>query len=189
MKKYFVLFMILVASVNLMAQDKVDIQLYSSSAKLWYFHSPAKGLNFYFLSVWPNGILLTKFGPPAFQINKTTSVSVAVGPDLNGKAKELKGIFESFALDVVPVVFSGKFSAVLVNEVGINKQGKGVYLLRHSIGYDKIGVRWNTCGVFGQKAYFFRIGPTYRFGKLQLWIANDTLSKEWLWEASFSFKI
>jgi hypothetical protein len=190
MKKFFVLFVLLVVlSVNLVAQDRVDIQVNPSSANLWYFHTPEKGLNFYFLKVWPNGYLLTKFGPPAMRVNKTTSVSIGIGPDINVKAKRLKDMFESFTLDVVPAVFSGRFSAVLVNEVGINKDGKSIYFLRHSIDYGQVGVRWSSCGTFGEKAYFFQMGPTVRFGKLQLWVANDLLGNEWLVEASFSIKL
>ena len=191
MKKYVLFTLVVLVLANLSVsfgygQDRVDVQMSPSTANIWYFHSPSKGLNFYLMSTWPDGGLLTKFGPPKIQLGKSAGISIGVGPDLFLKAKTAKELFKSFTLDVVPSMFFGKFSAVLVNEVGVNKDGSGIYFIRHSIGFDPIGVRYSSAGAFGKKAFFFRIGPTVKFGKIQLWIPYDTVGKEWLVEVSLS---
>ncbi len=53
------------------------------------------------------------------KINKTITMSIAAGPDINVKAKTTKDIYKSFTIDAVPAIFAGKFSAIPVNEAGL----------------------------------------------------------------------
>lgn len=174
---------------NLRGQDKVTVQVNPDTANLWYFHAPEKGLNFYFMRVWPSGYLLTKFGPPEIRISKKVSVSLGMGPDLNVKAAKFKDFIESFTLDVVPAIFTGKFGMVLVNELGIDKDRRPIFFFRHSVGYSQIGLMWSSFGRFGERVPLFRLGPTVKLGKVQFWAADDLKTGKWLVEASFSVKL
>jgi hypothetical protein len=188
-KKWIFLILILVLALPILAEDEIQIQVYPENANLWYFHSPAKGLNFYFMRVWPGDFMLTKFGPPAFQISKSFSLCVAAGPDLNVDSDTLKGMYESLTIDVVPVIVKSGFCGVFINEFGPNKDGKAVYFFRHTVTYNGPGLRWSGSGIVGRKADCFRIGPVYQFEKIQLWIYYETISKRWSAEVSFSIKI
>lgn len=173
-----------------MAKDLVNFQIFPTKANLWYFHSPEKGLNFYFMKTWPNsGFLLTKFGPPAYKLGKAGTIQVAVGPDLDLAAKSTKDLISSWTMDVTPVLSAYGFLAVFVNEAGINKDGKGIWFLRHTVSRNGFGLRWSGCGQFGKEATFFQIGPTVQFKAIQLWMAWDTINDGWTGEISFNVKL
>ena len=169
--------------------DEVMVNLYPEKANLWYFHCPEKGFNFYFLNVWPNNYLLTKFAPPTFKISESLSFQIAVGPDLALKADKFSDLFESFTADIMPIFSKGDFFVFLVNEFGINKDGKFIHFLRHTATYKDIGVRFMTCGTFGEKVNYLFLGPVFKAGKLQLWVAKDFQNEKWQIEFTFNIKL
>lgn len=171
------------------AQDVAQFQISPSKANLWYFHSPERGLNFYVMTTWPTGSLLTKFGFPAFKLGKIGSVQIAVGPDLNLVAKSTKELVSSWTMDVTPVLSGFGIVGAFVNEVGFNRNGKGIWFLRHTVTSHGIGIRWSGAGQFGEKAFFFRIGPVVQLSKIQLWLGWDRVNGGWTGELSFSVKL
>lgn len=181
-----VLFMVPMA----VAEDRAQFQVFPSKANAWYFHDAPKGMNYYFMLTWPgSGSLLTKFGPPAFKLGKIGSVQVAIGPHFNLAAKKTKELVNSVTMDVTPVISAFGLFGAFVNEVGIDRDGKGIWFVRHTVGKDGWGLRWSGCGTFGEKTIFFQIGPTVKFGAIQFWFAWDTINSGWTGEASFSVKL
>jgi hypothetical protein len=191
MKKNLIVVLIVLASlvVPALSQDVAQFQVNPKSANLWYFHSPNQGLNYYFMTNWPNGTLLTKFGLPAFKLGKLGTVQIAVGPDLNLAAKGTKELVSSWTADVTPVISAFGITGAFVNEAGLDRDGKGIWFLRHTVTKDGFGLRWSGCGQFGGKTVFFRIGPTIQLGKIQLWIAEDQVNGGLTGEISFRVKL
>ncbi|MBD3282060.1 MAG: hypothetical protein GF387_00385 [Candidatus Portnoybacteria bacterium] len=191
MRKNYLLMIVLIVMFLFPAQAKGDsamVNLYPEKVNLWYFHCPPEGVNFYFLNVWPDNFLLVKLGPPAFKITKGLSIQVAAGPDLIVKAEKFEGLFNSFTIDIVPTISNGHWFAFLVNEVGINKGGKPIHFLRHTLTYKGVGVRMMTSGTIGEDPHCLLLGPVFNAGKVQFWMAKDIQNKEWQMEFALSFE-
>jgi len=153
------IFMSLVIPRNLNAGDSIQIQVSPKSANIWFFHY-GKKLTWYVMEIWPKGFILTKIGPPSFKLSKSVSLTIAAGPDFSAGGENL---FQSFTLDVVPVISKNSLLGIFVNEVGVNKEGKTIYLFRHSLTLKNIGLRWKGFGVFGEKNEHLQIGPMIRY--------------------------
>lgn len=157
---------------------------------IWFFHYGEK-LTFYTLEVWPQNFLLTKLGPPVLKFGDNLSLTLAAGPDFSVRGKS---VYESFTADVIPVVCKGPFLGIFVNEAGINKDKKGLYLFRHSITYRDIGVRYCGLGCFGEENECLQAGPMarYRINEkfcMEGWFSVNAHDKEKRFEFVFNVKL
>jgi hypothetical protein len=184
MKKVLIVLVVTIFSLTIIplavnADDSISIQLYSNGANIWFFHY-GKTITWYLMEDWPKNFVLTKIGPSVLTLSKDIALVVAAGPDFLAEGKSL---FQSFTLDVVPVIGGGVFSAVFINEAGINRDGKAIYFFRHSITCKNIGLRWSGFGIFGQKMTNLQIGPMVKYQaskkfSLEGWVSINPHNRE-----------
>jgi len=181
---------IIVPSNQAMASDELSFVVHPDSMQQWYFHY-GKKVTWYIMNIWPSNFLLTKIGPPEMKLGEGVFLTLAAGPDLNVKGKDL---FQSFTIDAVPVVSKGSFLFVGVTEAGINKDGKGIYFFRYHATYKGIGARWSGSGIFNEKNEHFQVGPMVSFKPsektcFECWFATDIHSGEHMIEFVAKIKL
>lgn len=183
---------LLISSKSAKAQklDLMSIQVHGENANIWFFHYGEK-FTWYVMECWPDNFLLTKFGPPTFNLSDSVSLTLAAGPDFSVEGKE---VFSSFTIDAVPVVKKYPFYGVFVNEGGVVKDGKFFYLFRHTMLYKNVGVRYWGCGLLGEPNKDLKIGPMVRYYankkfSIDGWFSVNPHDSEKFFEIVFDIKL